>query len=330
MPRRAAPHPLAFGLLFALLRAPPADGYNGAAARPQLAPTGRRDLLPALDDLPDLSLDARVRHHVGRVDVALGGRGANRRLHFDAVHRWAKRRLDAAARPPPVVVGIAGGSGSGKTELAKTLTAALGGEERVLHLSHDSYYRDIAHKSFAERAATNFDHPDSLETGLLVDHVRALRAAADGAATSIAVPAYDFATHARVAGAEAVHALGARDVVLVEVRENIPLPLSERSLSELQLRARRGHPALRARRAARAARHQALRRHARGRAARAPRRARRARARPARRRRRAPVGRGRAADARTVRRAEPRPSGMKLRPLSSLSGSSSRRGGTPT
>jgi uridine kinase len=91
----------------------------------------------------------------------------------------------------PIILGVAGGSGSGKTTVVRAIVSALGGgQAAVIH--HDSYYRDTSHLSPAERQAINYDHPDSLETGLLVEHLKELR---EGRA--VAVPVYDFAEHAR-------------------------------------------------------------------------------------------------------------------------------------
>jgi uridine kinase len=91
----------------------------------------------------------------------------------------------------PLVVGIAGGTGSGKTTVANKLAAALPAG-RCVTIDHDAYYRDQSHLPLAERTVINYDHPDALETTLLVDHLRALR---DGRAVD--VPLYDFATHTR-------------------------------------------------------------------------------------------------------------------------------------
>lgn len=90
----------------------------------------------------------------------------------------------------PLVVGIAGATGSGKTLVAERLAAAV--EGHVTMLQHDSYYRDRADLSYEERCALNFDHPDALETPLLIEHVKALRAG-----QSIGQPSYDFTTHRR-------------------------------------------------------------------------------------------------------------------------------------
>jgi uridine kinase len=90
-----------------------------------------------------------------------------------------------------LVIGVAGGSGSGKTTVVRRIVESIGGSE-VIVLEHDRYYRDRNDLRFEERAALNYDHPDSLETDLLVEHVLALR---DGRAVD--VPIYDFAKYIR-------------------------------------------------------------------------------------------------------------------------------------
>lgn len=99
---------------------------------------------------------------------------------------------------PTTIVGVCGGSGSGKTTLANRLVDALGLDESV-GLSFDSYYRDLAGLTVEERARVNFDHPDSLDVGMLVDHLRQLRAG-----QAIAVPHYDFVNHTRSADIDLV------------------------------------------------------------------------------------------------------------------------------
>lgn len=89
-----------------------------------------------------------------------------------------------------MVIGIAGGSGSGKTTLAREIERRLG--QRVILLSHDAYYRRHDDLPFSEREKLNYDHPDALETDLLVAHIRQLK---DGQA--IDCPVYDFANHNR-------------------------------------------------------------------------------------------------------------------------------------
>ena len=108
---------------------------------------------------------------------------------------------------PPIVIGVAGGSGSGKTTVVRKIVDALG-DARVTVLEHDRYYRDRNDLRLEERAALNYDHPDSLETDLMVSHVRALRAG-----RSVEVPVYDFARHARVPTTASV---AARNAIIVE------------------------------------------------------------------------------------------------------------------
>jgi uridine kinase len=91
----------------------------------------------------------------------------------------------------PIVIGVAGGSGSGKTTVVRRIVESLG-DEQVSVLEHDRYYRDRNDLRLEERAALNYDHPDALETDLLVQHVMSLKAG-----TPIDVPVYDFARHAR-------------------------------------------------------------------------------------------------------------------------------------
>jgi uridine kinase len=98
----------------------------------------------------------------------------------------------------PFVIGVAGGSGSGKTTVVSQIVNSLGGEQVSL-LEHDKYYRDRGDLRLEERAALNYDHPDSLETDLLVQHVKALRSG-----SSVEVPCYDFARHAREEGTTTV------------------------------------------------------------------------------------------------------------------------------
>ena len=106
------------------------------------------------------------------------------------------------------MVGIAGGTGSGKTTLAKTIMGRLG-EGRAALISHDAYYRGFGHLSFEERSGMNFDHPDALETPLLVSHIDALRKG-----ETVEVPVYDFSTHTR--RKDAAIRVDPRPVVIVE------------------------------------------------------------------------------------------------------------------
>jgi len=107
----------------------------------------------------------------------------------------------------PVVIGVGGGTGSGKTTVADAILARVG-RERVALIPHDAYYRDLSHLPFEERVKTNFDHPDSLETELLVAHLDALCAG-----RTVAMPVYDFSTHTRT---DETRRVTPRPVVLVE------------------------------------------------------------------------------------------------------------------
>jgi uridine kinase len=91
------------------------------------------------------------------------------------------------------VIGVAGGSGSGKTTVVRRIVDSLG-PEHVTLLDHDRYYRDRNDLRLEERASLNYDHPDSLETDLMVHHVRELRAG-----RAVEAPRYDFTRHARLA-----------------------------------------------------------------------------------------------------------------------------------
>jgi uridine kinase len=106
-----------------------------------------------------------------------------------------------------VIIGVAGGSGSGKTTVVRHIVDSVGADN-VTVLEHDRYYRDRNDLRLEERAALNYDHPDSLETDLLVRHLEELRAG-----RPIAAPTYDFARHARQPNTEP---LEPRRTIIVE------------------------------------------------------------------------------------------------------------------
>jgi uridine kinase len=107
----------------------------------------------------------------------------------------------------PLAVGIAGGSGSGKTTLAEAILDEIG-RERIAFLPHDAYYRDQSQLTFEERLRVNYDHPDALETDLLISHIEALRRG-----EIIERPVYDFKLNTRSSETRRVVP---RQIILVE------------------------------------------------------------------------------------------------------------------
>lgn len=91
----------------------------------------------------------------------------------------------------PLILGVAGGSGSGKTTVVENIVAGIG-RENILMIEHDSYYRDLSHLPLEERRKQNFDHPASLETELMIRHLSALRSG-----YQVDIPVYDFVAHIR-------------------------------------------------------------------------------------------------------------------------------------
>jgi uridine kinase len=112
-----------------------------------------------------------------------------------------------AERFIPLVIGIAGGSGSGKTTVAQTILQRVG-PDRISFLQHDAYYKDLSGLPPAQRAEVNFDHPNSLENELLIWHVQQLLKG-----VPVEVPIYDFSTHSRT---DRTFNVKPRSVILVE------------------------------------------------------------------------------------------------------------------
>lgn len=108
---------------------------------------------------------------------------------------------------PPYIIGVAGGSGSGKTTVSNRIRELVG-DEHLAYLQHDSYYHDASHLPPAERAQQNYDHPNSLDTPLLVEQLTQLRMG-----QPIQIPVYDFASYTR--SRETITTQPAR-VILVE------------------------------------------------------------------------------------------------------------------
>jgi uridine kinase len=107
----------------------------------------------------------------------------------------------------PLVIGIAGGSGSGKTTVAQEILQRVG-PDRIAFLQHDAYYKDLSGLPPVQRAEVNFDHPNSLETELLIKHIEQLKRG-----QAVKVPIYDFATHSRT---DKTFVVRPRAVILVE------------------------------------------------------------------------------------------------------------------
>ena len=109
----------------------------------------------------------------------------------------------------PLVIGVAGGSGSGKTSVTQKILGHLDLDaSRVLILQHDYYYRDITALGGLPPEQINFDHPDSLETSLLVNHVRALQAG-----HPVEIPMYNFATHRRMSE---IRRMVPHDIIIID------------------------------------------------------------------------------------------------------------------
>ncbi len=91
----------------------------------------------------------------------------------------------------PIIIGVAGGTGSGKTTVANRILERVG-TEHISYIPHDAYYRDLSHLLPEERRKVNFDHPDALESELMVEHLKQLRTG-----EGVEIPVYDFTRHTR-------------------------------------------------------------------------------------------------------------------------------------
>lgn len=106
-----------------------------------------------------------------------------------------------------VVLGIAGGTGSGKTTVARSIIDRIG-QTRVAYLEHDSYYRDLSHMTGEERSQVNFDHPDAFDTPLMIEHIKRLL---DG--VSVQKPVYSYTESVRT---EMTERVDPRPLIVVE------------------------------------------------------------------------------------------------------------------
>jgi len=114
---------------------------------------------------------------------------------------------EGAALAQPLIIGVAGGTGSGKTTVSNSILERVGSDQ-ISYIQHDHYYRDRSHLPPEERGKINFDHPDSLENELLARHLKMLKGE-----QSVEVPRYDFTTHVRKPETTRVEP---RRVILVE------------------------------------------------------------------------------------------------------------------
>ncbi|MDX1991480.1 MAG: uridine kinase [bacterium] len=110
-------------------------------------------------------------------------------------------------RPRPITIAVAGGTGSGKTTISNKLLERVG-HQNIAYIPHDAYYRDLTHLPPHIRAEVNFDHPDSLETSLMAEHVRRLQNW-----ESVEIPVYNFTEHRRL---EVTEHVAAQPIILVE------------------------------------------------------------------------------------------------------------------
>lgn len=107
----------------------------------------------------------------------------------------------------PIIIGVAGGTASGKTTVSHKILESVGADQ-LAYIEHDSYYRDLSHLPLPQRQEFNFDHPNSLENELLIAHLQTLLQG-----RPVQVPVYDFAQYVRTGDLRTVKP---RRVILVE------------------------------------------------------------------------------------------------------------------
>jgi len=106
-----------------------------------------------------------------------------------------------------MIIGICGGTGSGKTTIARSIVETVG-QEKVVLVEQDSYYRNLGDMPLDERHQANFDHPDSIDSDMLVNHLMRLKQG-----LSVEMPLYDFVTHTR---SDEIQVIEPRPVVIIE------------------------------------------------------------------------------------------------------------------
>lgn len=110
-------------------------------------------------------------------------------------------------RKKPIIIGVTGGSGGGKTSVSKAILANFT-DQKISMIQHDSYYKDQSHLTFEERVTTNYDHPLAFDTDLMIEHINELIAG-----RPVDIPIYDYTQHTR---SEKTYRQEPQDVFIVE------------------------------------------------------------------------------------------------------------------
>ena len=110
-------------------------------------------------------------------------------------------------RKKPIIIGVTGGSGGGKTSVSKAILANFK-DQKIAMIQHDSYYKDQSHLTFEERVSTNYDHPLAFDTDLMIEHINELIAG-----RPVDIPIYDYTLHTR---SEKTYRQEPQDVIIVE------------------------------------------------------------------------------------------------------------------
>lgn len=110
-------------------------------------------------------------------------------------------------RKKPIIIGVTGGSGCGKTSVSKAILANFQ-DQKIAMIQHDSYYKDQSHLTFEERVSTNYDHPLAFDTDLMIEHINELIAG-----RPVDIPIYDYTLHTR---SEKTYRQEPQDVIIVE------------------------------------------------------------------------------------------------------------------
>ena len=135
------------------------------------------------------------------------GLGSDRGFFAGACLEEAIFMPDGGHPASPITIGVAGGSGAGKSTVAKVILDRVGADN-ITYVPHDAYYHDLSDLPHEQRQLINFDHPDSLDTELFIEHIKQLQRG-----ESIHMPVYDFARHTRTQDELIVHP---QRIILVE------------------------------------------------------------------------------------------------------------------